>query len=54
MGILEPSETRKGRLKKFCSLEDVGMKIQKKIDTEKEKKTESDVGTETPTEISKS
>lgn len=31
LGILEPSESREGRLAKICSLEDVGIKIPKTI-----------------------
>jgi len=38
LGILEPSESREGRLVKICSLEDVGMKMPKAI-TSKEKAT---------------
>lgn len=31
LGIVEPSETHKGRLRKICSLEDVGIKIPKSV-----------------------
>jgi len=38
LGILEPSETRKGRLRKICSLEDVGIKVPKVVGAKKEEK----------------
>lgn len=53
LGILEPSETRKGRLKKLCSLEDVGIKVPKNIGAKKEEKPTSDIKTETPSEANK-
>lgn len=31
LGILEPSESREGRLAKICSLEDVGIKVPKTV-----------------------
>ncbi len=56
LGILEPSESREGRLVKICSLEDVGIRIPKTI-TPKEKATspkevaqEKVAGSETPKE----
>ena len=52
LGILEPSETRKGRLKKFCSLEDVGIKIPKRADTKEDEKPTNSAKTETPLETS--
>lgn len=39
LGILEPSESREGRLAKICSLEDVGIKIPKKIHPEEKTTT---------------
>lgn len=43
LGILEPSEIRKGRLKKFCSLEYLGIKVPKgSVKTEKSSMITSD------------
>jgi hypothetical protein len=54
LGILEPSETRKGRMRKICSLEDVGIKVPKGVDTKKEGKEPSkEAKTETTSEIAK-
>ena len=38
LGITEPSETRKGRLRKICSLEDVGITVPKVISIKEERK----------------
>jgi len=48
LGILEPSETRKGRLKKICSLEDVGIKIPKIAAPKENKKPLNDAITDVP------
>jgi hypothetical protein len=53
LGILEPSDTRKGRLKKLCSLEDVGMKVPKTVGAKEMAKPASDIKTETPPEVIK-
>lgn len=43
LGILEPSDSREGRLVKICSLEDVGIKIPKTIALEKEAALQKEV-----------
>src|SRR5271157_6387137 len=53
LGILEPSETRKGRLKRLCSLDDVGIKVPKSIGAKTEEKPTSNIKTEIPSEANK-
>ena len=48
LGILEPSETRKGRLRKICSLEDVGIKVPKIAVAKEDKKPLNNAKTEVP------
>lgn len=49
LGILETSETRKGRLRKICSLEEVGIKVPKVIGAKKERKPREDPSAEVET-----
>lgn len=49
LGILEPSETRGGRLRKICSLEDVGIKVPKVIGAKEEKKPSEEPSAKTET-----
>jgi hypothetical protein len=46
LGILEPSESREGRLVKICSLEDVGIKIPKTVNPKEKAKTPKVAATE--------